>query len=108
MNTPSYFSIDNLVTNTTVGVHELENISNISLFPNPAKESVTINYASKTDNTLHIRLFDMTGKEIMQAEQQNSVGPNMIQLETSALEAGIYFMQLNDGTSSKRIKFIKL
>lgn len=108
MNTPSYFSIDNLTTNTTVGVHELESISNISLFPNPAKESVTINYASKTENALRIRLFDISGKEVMQAEQQNSVGPNLMHLETSALEAGVYFVELSDGTSSKKIKFIKL
>ncbi len=108
MNTPAYFSMDNFTTNTTVGIHELETISAISVFPNPANDNICISYTSQKENTLGTTIVDITGKEVMHAEQQNSAGPNVIKLQTSVLEAGVYFIELKDASSSKKIKFVKL
>ncbi len=108
MNTPAYFSFDNFTTNTTVGIHELQNISSISVFPNPAADNVSVSYTSQKENTLKMTVTDVTGKDVLHAQQQNSAGPNLIKLETAHLQSGVYFIELNDGDSSKKIKFIKL
>lgn len=108
MNTPSYFSIDNFTTNTTVGVHELESISNISLFPNPATDKLFVSYTTEKPQTLSIRMTDITGKEVMQTKLEGLAGPNLLPLEIATLENGAYFITISDGASSKTTKFIKL
>jgi hypothetical protein len=108
MNTPAYFSIDNFTTSTTVGLHELANISNISLFPNPSNENALISYHTAQEATLTVRMFDISGKEVMHTVLTGQAGPNMVPLETSLLESGAYFVNISDGSSSKIIKFIKL
>ncbi len=108
MNTPAFFSIDNFTTNTTVGINELENVSRISLFPNPTNDNVSIHYVSTKETNVTIRIYDISGKEVVRTQHQNNTGENNIKLETSALEAGAYFVELSDGVASKKIKFIKL
>jgi hypothetical protein len=46
LNTPAFFSMDNFVTQSTVGVEELSNATNLSLFPNPANQYAILNYES--------------------------------------------------------------
>lgn len=108
MNTPSYFSIDNFTTNTAVGVHELESISHISLFPNPATDKLFVSYTTENPQSLSIRMSDITGKDVMQTQLPGMAGPNLLPLDIATLENGAYFITISDGASSKTIKFIKL
>ncbi|MDF2451959.1 MAG: hypothetical protein K0S26_1463 [Bacteroidota bacterium] len=43
MKTPGFFSMDNFTMVSTVGLHELQSASGISLFPNPATQNVFLN-----------------------------------------------------------------
>lgn len=108
MNTPAFFSIDNFATSSTVGLNELENIAAISVYPNPTNGNVAINYTSTVNEALMSHVYDITGKEILNSNHISSVGNNRIVLNTEHLEAGVYFIELNNGTSVKKIKFIKL
>lgn len=108
MNTPSYFSIDNFTTNTTVGIHELESISNISLFPNPATNQLFVSYTTEKPQGLSIRMTDISGKEVMHTQLQGMAGPNLLPLEIATLENGAYFVTISDGVSSKTTRLIKL
>jgi hypothetical protein len=108
MNTPGFFSIDNFATTSTVGINELENVANISVYPNPTSGNVSINYTSTTTEELVSRIHDITGKEILNSNHSSLVGNNNIVLNTEHLEAGVYFIELSNGTSTKKIKFIKL
>ena len=108
MKTPAFFSIDHLTIQSTVGIKELNNISNIYIYPNPTKQTLFINYESKNPHELNIHITDISGKEIQNYTSLSTIGNNQIKLETENYEAGIYFIELNDGTISKTIKFIKL
>lgn len=108
MKTPAFFSIDNFTTVSTVGVHELESLSGISLFPNPATQNIFLNYESDSPQLLTIGLFDITGKELWNNQLQTASGKYQHELNVQALEAGVYFIEVSDGSSSKKIKFIKL
>lgn len=108
MKTPAFFSMDNFTIQSTVGIEELSNTSNISLFPNPTKENLFLNFESTSTSELNIIVFDITGKILQQNTIQNSVGENQLKINTEDYEAGIYFIEINDGSNSKRIKFIKL
>ncbi len=108
INTPTYFSMDNFVVQSTVGVKELSNASNLSLFPNPANQFAILNYESNEITELNITISDMTGKEVQQQSTQTSVGSNTLKLNIETLQSGVYFVAINDGENSKRIKLIKL
>lgn len=108
MNTPDFFSMDNFTTISTVGINELSNTSNISLFPNPTNQNVFLNYESNYVSSLNVSIFDISGKELQQHNTQTSQGKNQLKLTTETLEAGIYFIEVADKNSSKKIKFIKL
>jgi len=106
--TPGYFSIDHLTTTNNVGINELENVVNITIFPNPTNQNLTINYSLLSDISLTINVIDISGKEVISTNTSNQTGNNKFQLNTENLEAGIYFLNISDGKSSKNIKFIKL
>lgn len=108
MKTPAFFSMDNFVIQSTVGIEELTNISNTALFPNPTINNLFLNIESKTETKLNVHIFDITGKELQNNTIQTSIGKNEYNMRTENLEAGVYFVELNDGSVSKRIKFIKL
>lgn len=109
MKSPGYFCIDHFTATNNVGVNELENVVNIKVSPNPTTNNLNIEYALISSSILNLSVYDISGKEVFKNNStQDQIGPNQIQLNTEHLEAGIYFLNISNGTSSKKIKFIKL
>lgn len=108
MNTPGFFSIDDVSTFYSVGINELASISQVSLFPNPSNSNISLTYTAKHETDLSVNVYDIAGKNVISTVSHNQVGENTIQIESSTLEAGVYFIELKDAVSSKKIKFIKL
>lgn len=108
MNTPAFFSMDNISIVNTVGINELATVLNVSVYPNPTQNDIEINYVSTKEIDLTTKVFDISGKEVLNQKQQTNLGTDKFILPTSGFEAGIYFIELNDGVNSKKIKFIKL
>ena len=75
----------------SVGVAEqVKNLTGVSLYPNPAKNEITIE-TSLTDNN-NIEILDVTGKLVSKASFSN----NKITLSVADLENGIYFYNIYD------------
>lgn len=108
MNTPAFFSMDNLELASTVSVEELDNFYNASLYPNPTNSNIHLNYYSKSTTIASIIVRDMTGKTIIETTTSTSIGENNVSIETNHLDAGVYFVEMSNGSQSKKIKFIKL
>ena len=109
MKTPGYFSIDHFTTTNNVGINELENVVNITISPNPTSQNLNINYSTISESELNIVVYDISGKEVISYnELKSNVGPHQLKFDTEKLDAGIYFLSISNGTSSKKIKFIKL
>ncbi|MES2515152.1 MAG: DUF4465 domain-containing protein [Bacteroidota bacterium] len=109
MKTPGYFCIDHFTTTNNVGINELDNVVNIKISPNPTNQNLVLDYALISSSVLNISVFDISGKEVIKNHtQQDKIGHNQLLLNTEALEAGIYFLNVSNGTSNKKIKFIKL
>jgi len=75
---------------------------NISVFPNPAKDFIKIETASKIDN-LKMSIFDINGKAIVRNQAINS-NEN---IDISTYETGIYTVYLNNGKQETSFKIIK-
>jgi hypothetical protein len=108
MNTPGFFSIDNFTTQSTVGINEINSVSNFKLFPNPANEVLILNYESLITDILNISIIDINGKEIKNTNSEIFIGNNQLHIDIETLNSGIYFIDIKIKDTTKKLKFIKL
>ncbi len=79
----------------------------ISVYPNPAKQQLTINYSLTETTWVLIDIFDLSGKKVAQVinKQQQDAGNYEIKYNLpSALPSGNYLMTLQYGNKIKAVK----
>lgn len=91
--------IDNINLATPAGVREINNISNVRLFPNPTTSLTTIEVSLAKQDNVTISVYNTMG-QIVLSQQHNNVpaGDNAFTLNTENLTSGIY----NVVTTSKQ------
>lgn len=89
----------------TVGVDELEGLSNLTIYPNPANESVNISFDNILGGSIDIKLIDQFGRIIMTENNIQSYGSTVLTFDIVNLSEGMYTVQLtsNQMTISKRL-----
>jgi hypothetical protein len=98
INNPTYFCMDNLITNhnSSVGLEENQE-QTFSVYPNPAEE--WINIQTFSDNT-KVLMFDIRGQRL-------PVTPVNGRIDISSLAGGVYLLQIENGNSVFYSKFVK-
>ncbi|WP_179336566.1 T9SS type A sorting domain-containing protein [Winogradskyella ludwigii] len=98
-----------IITNTfqtefveTLSVNGFDSNS-FSLFPNPAKENVTIQLASSNFGTGSVNIYNIQGKAIL---KQITLQANTSVIDISSLESGLYFVELTIGNTATVQKLI--
>ncbi|MBK9332395.1 MAG: T9SS type A sorting domain-containing protein [Ignavibacteria bacterium] len=79
-------------------------------YPNPFNPSTTISYEIPVDGAVSLKIFDMSGKEVMDlVDGVKNAGYYSINFNAANLSSGIYFYSLsaNDFTSVKKMMLIK-
>jgi len=105
-----YFDFnDPIITNTfqtefveTLSVESFEAV-NFTIYPNPAKDEVTIQLVNSSFGIGNVNIFDLQGKVILNAiklEGQTST------IDVSNLESGLYFVKLTIGNTAAVRKLI--
>ena len=74
------------------------------IYPNPAKDQITIYSEDGFDNTVVIELYNVQGQRV--DFQIASITQNRIQLNLLVLGSGVYFLELRDAKHTKRQPFI--
>ena len=84
----------------------LKSLNDITVFPNPARDHITVNWNKKRNSGL-LELTDMNGR-VIQSVVLNGSG-NMHRFELENLDQGVYFIRLNteEHTSSKKFVIYK-
>ena len=72
----------------------------LSLYPNPAKDTVRISAAESIDR---MRIYDLTGKLVKQASPHKAA----FSVDVSGLSKGVYLVKLNAGDREATTKMIK-
>jgi hypothetical protein len=103
MNTPAYFCIDNISTestNTTAVKYSLLN-ADVSIYPNPARNILFINHSNS--EPVDIKIVDLSGKiwNAQHLPQQNT------SIDISSLTNGIYLLEamMEKGQISRQLFF---
>jgi len=100
INTPTFFAIDNF-NDQTVSVDELSNELTFSIYPNPAKESVSVQLDNNANN---LQIIDIAGRVVI---SRNNLSTGIHKLNLSDLNAGIYFVKISDEYETTVERFIK-
>jgi len=78
--------------------------------PNPASinvSEVNLNYASSIETKATVSVISVVGSKIYSTNKQINLGNGVINLPVDKLKSGIYFIQINCGSLTKAVKFIK-
>lgn len=79
-----------------------------SAWPNPAREAVTVRFGA-TAGTARLTLANATGAQVMVRSIETINGENSINIETTGLASGVYFLTLQNGaaTTSMPINIVR-
>ena len=94
-----YWHIE-VIDTTTVSNAIFKNQKDIEIFPNPARDKITIN--SQCSRILAVEIYDLTGTCLY---RNLNAGSNRIDLETDNLPKGLYVLKVRDerDTISRKI-----
>ncbi len=83
-------------------------LSEISLFPNPTSNNVTLSLTSTKATKANITVYNMVGQAISQMDKNLANGNNSLTLDVSAYNAGIYFVNIVvDGKTNSQKLIVK-
>lgn len=90
----------NLFDPAELGVEEVVENEEITAYPNPAVDMLTIPFANKEGNAT-INITDVTGKTVS-TQQVNLTGVNTLKLDVTSIESGMYVFNVSyeNGTTS--------
>jgi len=95
-------------SNTIVlGVNEDQNLNDITLYPNPVQDELSLEYNATSASELTVSILDMAGKLIQAHRIQSNAGQNIIMMDTKELAAGKYTLLLQGNSGKTTLPFIK-
>jgi len=87
----------------TSNTYDIEALSQVSVYPNPAKNNCTVELNLEENTTLSLDLFNTLGQVVSSVGTETySTGKQFIQLDLSNLSAGLYNLRMQsvDGIQS--------
>ena len=93
------------LVDVTVGINEVATSSNLTIFPNPANETVNVSFEQNTNDLIQIELIDATGRVIAQ-ESSLEIGTNNVSFEVTTLSSGFYTVRLTNANGSENQKLM--
>lgn len=96
-----------IVENTSIGIDETAVHDGLDVFPNPASDIINVSFYLYEMTSVSAEIFDINGRLVKQTTTEN-LHPGRHELKFNAhgdMEAGVYFIRLNDGKNvySKKV-----
>ena len=80
----------------------------IKIIGNPVNDKLTFSYTSTATQSVNVKVFDMSGRVVLNNKINSAEGTNMVSLPLNAtFKPGMYVVEINDGTERQSSKFIK-
>ena len=78
----------------------------LSLYPNPAHDRITVSIDVKENSEVNIKLMDISGRVVIEENHESVVGINSYQIDLIYISKGVYMMEMNSGNEKKNIKVV--
>ncbi|PIP55027.1 MAG: hypothetical protein COX07_02120, partial [Bacteroidetes bacterium CG23_combo_of_CG06-09_8_20_14_all_32_9] len=81
--------------------------SNFNIYPNPSNDKINISFNNSTMSNVEIKIFNISGKLVLNKKISNSIGEQNILVNIKCLLQGIYNIQLVTDNFTSTKKFIE-
>lgn len=82
-------------------------LSSLKLYPNPTSQNATLEYSLLENSKINITVYDIIGKEVLKiADENQNIGNYKVELNTSNLKSGIYFVKIDTALYKSTLKLI--
>ena len=83
-------------------------ISNVSVFPNPSKDELTVSFSSIEKRKEYVlTIYSVVGQIVHQQTVVAEQGFNQVRCNTSGFPIGMYFLAVGCGDEYQKLKFTK-
>jgi len=93
-------------TSTTVATTHIDGLNAFSVFPNPAAGDVQLFLDLQEEQDLQINIYNSLGQRLHSQNLGKQMGQQQFQLPTAQFTAGIYLIEINNGSASSTQKVI--
>jgi len=98
----------NPVPDISVSIKDIELITALSIFPNPANDEVNIEFDLKRASSVILELSDLNGRVLESLTLDNtSMGTNNVSMNLSSYDQGVYMLVLRSDNTQSISKLIK-
>ena len=105
-----YYAFNGLLLDATVGVNEnlAAFVNNISAFPNPTTDNVTINVDLKKNANVSVRVTNIMGQEVANiAPKQMAAGNSQVKIDMNGLANGVYLYTVTSDNFTVTNRIVK-
>jgi len=78
----------------------------LSAYPNPAKDNLTISFTASANEMYSIQLVDMTGRLVMNQSSTSTSGINKQELNLQNISSGLYNLVVKRGEVTERLRVV--
>ncbi|HEY6162783.1 MAG TPA: PKD domain-containing protein, partial [Bacteroidia bacterium] len=96
----------NVNINTGIAPLQADNLTTVSLYPNPLNDQATLEFELDGNAQVSIVLFGIDGKVMFSREGSFDSGVNKVNIDAGQIPAGIYFTRITTNEVTKTIKTI--
>lgn len=93
-------------TSTTLTTTQIDGLNAFSVFPNPAAGDVQLFLDLQEEQDLQINIYNSLGQRLHSQNLGQQMGQQQFQLPTAQFTAGIYLIEINNGSASSTQKVI--
>jgi hypothetical protein len=97
-------------TASSLSVDKINGLSELTVYPNPAKDMAKLNFSLEKASNLAIAVYDQLGQLVQTvSNSQFNAGLSTVEINTTTLNTGIYSIRIDaeNGTLTQRISVIK-
>jgi len=82
-------------------------LENLTVFPNPVQEELTLSLASKENATYQLIISNLQGQVVISRKMELISGEQLLAMDVSDIPAGVYSLMVTDGERSSSRKILK-
>jgi len=91
-----------------IRIGQLQEIVIERLYPNPAEQFFSMEFSAKTAGELPVVIYDARGTAVQQRNLSLVEGKNLVALDVSQLQAGMYYIRFQIPYRHEAIRFVKV
>jgi Tfp pilus assembly ATPase PilU len=77
-----------------------------TVYPNPARENVTVQFNSTTESNYTIQLTDITGRVVYAYSGDAQIGLNSREINLSEVQSGVYLVKIKSAGYNETTRLV--